>query len=73
VLQVLEARSELDTLESVAACPLLAAAQARHPGRYQRFLSEAPQLLSPATGVEAFHRRLQQLLFDSERQLAALV
>lgn len=66
--QLIEARTELDSLDSLAACPLLQ----RHPGRYQAFLAEAPQLLSAGTGVEAFQRRLQQLLFPGERQLAAL-
>ena len=63
--QVLEARSELDTLDVLAACPLLAA----HPGRFQAFLGEAPQLLAAATSVAAFQVRLQQLLFARERQL----
>ncbi len=66
--QLIEARTELDALDSLAACPLLQ----RHPGRYQAFLAEAPQLLSAGAGVEAFQRRLQQLLFPGERQLAAL-
>ncbi|KAL4425738.1 hypothetical protein ABPG75_009754 [Micractinium tetrahymenae] len=66
--RLIEARTELDALDSLAACPLLQ----RHPGRYQAFLAEAPQLLSAGTGVEAFQRRLQQLLFPGERQLAAL-
>jgi hypothetical protein len=62
---VLEARGELDSLEMVAASPLLQL----HPGRYDAFVHDAPLLLSAAAGVEAFDRSLQQLLFESERQL----
>jgi hypothetical protein len=65
--RVLEARSELDTLEALAACPLLA----QRPQRAQAFLHEAPLLLSPATTLDAFGARLQQLLFPLERQLLA--
>ena len=63
--QVLEARSELDSLEVLAACPMLQL----HPGRYQAFLRDVPQLLSAATGVEAFSRSLVHLLFEPERAL----
>lgn len=63
--QVLEARSELDSLDALAACPLLQL----HPDRYQPFLQEVPLLLSAATSVGALHRRLQALLFPGEPQL----
>lgn len=63
--QVLEARSELDSLEALAACPLLQL----HPARFQPFLQDAPQLLSAATSVQQLHARLQQLLFPGEPQL----
>jgi hypothetical protein len=65
--RVLEARSELDSLEALAACPLLA----QRPQRAQRFLHEAPLLLSPATTLDAFGARLQQLLFPQDGQLLA--
>ena len=65
--RVLEARSELDSLEGLAACPLLA----QRPQRAQRFLHEAPLLLSPATTLDAFGARLQQLLFPQDGQLLA--
>lgn len=60
--QVLEARSELDSLDALASCPLLAA----HPQRYHPFLQGAPLLLAPATDVGSFGARLHALLAGGE-------
>jgi hypothetical protein len=63
--RVLECRSELDSLDTLAGCPLLQL----HPGRYQTFLQDAPLMLAAATGVEAFQQRLVAALFGAEPQL----
>ena len=57
--QVLEARAELDSLEEIARCPLVAA----RADQYRSFFAAAPQLLQPAASVRHFQRALVQLLF----------
>jgi hypothetical protein len=66
---VLEARAELDSLEEIQRCPLVAA----RPGAYGSFFAAAPQLLhhSPRGSVAAFERALVGLLFPELPQLAA--
>jgi len=66
-LQVLETRAELDSLEEIARCPLVAA-RADH---FRGFLEAAPQLLQPATSVAHFQRELVHLLFPDAPFLAA--
>ena len=66
--QVLEAREELDSLEELAACPLVAA----NPRHYAAFFREAPCLLAPGTGLAAFQARLQELLLPEYPHLLAV-
>lgn len=65
-LQVLETRAELDSLEEIAQCPLVAA-RADH---FRGFLAAAPQLLQPAASVAHFQRELVHLLFPDVPFLA---
>ncbi len=64
--QVLEARAELDSLEEIARCPLVAA----RADQYRGFFAAAPQLLQPSVSVRRFQRELVQLLFPDAPFLA---
>ncbi|BDA40960.1 hypothetical protein COCOBI_01-6140 [Coccomyxa sp. Obi] len=67
--QVLETRAELDSLEEIARCPLVAA----RADDFRSFFAAAPQLLRPAAagGVQQFQRELVQLLFPDSPFLCA--
>ncbi len=65
-MKVLETRSELDLLDSLAQCPLVAA----NPAPYTPFLTAVPRLLVATTGVGAFQAQLAALLL-AEGPLAA--
>lgn len=60
--QVLETRAELDSLDEIARCPLVA------PRRdaYSDFFAATPQLLQSTASVPHFERELVQLLFPEE-------
>ena len=64
---MLEARAELDSLEEIQRCPLVAA----RAGRYTSFFAAAPQLLHAPRSVAAFERALVGLLFPEAPLLAA--
>ena len=67
--QVLEARAELDALESLRALPAVAA----RAERFARFFDAAPALLQPGTGADAFAAGLVvALLPEGSWFLAAL-
>ena len=65
--QVLETRGVLDSLDAVAACPLMQ----QHAAQYEPFLQDAPLLLSAATAADEFGRRLAAALFAGDRHLLA--
>lgn len=52
--QVIEARSQLDLLDSLVGAPLLGA----NPAPYRPFLDGASRMLSASTGVGAFQAQL---------------
>ena len=54
----MEARSELDALQELAACPLLAV----NPAPFESFMAEMPRLLDAATAPATFQLALGQLL-----------
>ena len=67
--QVLEARAELDALESLRALPAVAA----RADRFARFFESAPALLQPGTGADAFAVGLVAALLPEDLSfLAAL-
>lgn len=65
---VLEARSELDTLEQLAGCPLVAT----RGDRFRAFFQLVPELLSSGTTTPTFQLRLRQLLGPPSRLLPLL-
>ncbi len=64
---MLEARAELDSLEELMMCPLVAA----NPRPYADFFASAPALLAPATTPERFQAELVALLFPALPYLGA--
>lgn len=67
-LQVLETRAELDSLEEIAKCPMVAMRIAR----YSAFLTAAPQILQSTRSVAEFEARLMGLLFPEAPYLDCL-
>jgi hypothetical protein len=65
--QVLETRAELDSLDEIARCPLVATRRAA----YSSFFAAAPELLQSASSVPLFERELVQLLFPDAQFLCA--
>ena len=65
--QVLNAREELDTLDELAACPLIA----RDLAPYTPFFLGAGSLLALGTPLAVFQTRLQELLLPDDPQLLA--
>lgn len=65
--QVLDTREELDSLEELAASPLIAC----NPAPYLAFFHAAPSLLAPGTTLAAFQRLLLELLLPDEHHLLA--
>lgn len=68
---MLDARSELDLLEALAKCPLLAC----NPAPYTPFLEAAPRLLEGSSGVPGFQAQLAAVLVEGEveRMLVAVL
>ena len=68
-VQVLETRAELDSLEEIERCPMVAA----RADDFLSFFAAAPQLLRPAApgGVQQFQRDLVRLLFPDTPFLCA--
>ncbi len=66
---MLETRAELDSLEEIARCPLVAA----RADDFRSFFAAAPQLLRSAAagGVQQFQRDLVQLMFPDAPFLCA--
>jgi hypothetical protein len=64
---VLDAREELDTLDELAACPLIA----RNLAPYTPFFLGAGSLLTLGTPLAVFQARLQELLLPNDPQLLA--
>ncbi len=58
VLQLIEARSELDLLEEFLSHPIISA----NMNRWGPFFAALPHLLSPKTSVEAFQAELISIL-----------
>ena len=63
--QVLETRAELDSLEEIAQCPLVAA----RTDALDAFFTAAPQLLHSSASAAAFAVQLVDLLFPELPQL----
>ncbi len=58
-MQVLETRAELDSLEEIANCPMVA----MRIEKYSPFLTAAPEMLQSTRSVAEFEARLVDLLF----------
>lgn len=67
-LQVLETRAELDSLEELANCPMVA----RRAEKYSAFFAAAPEMLQSTRSVADFERRLVELLFPEATYLHCL-
>ena len=63
--QVLQTRAELDSLDEIARCPLVAA----RSDSLAVFFAAAPQLLHSSASVAAFAEQLVDLLFPELPQL----
>ena len=68
-MQVMEAQAELDSLDEVAACPLVQA----HAPKFAVFFAAAPNLLRPSTSVEQFAVDLTGLLFPDQAYICAII
>ena len=66
--QVLETRAELDSLEEIANCPMVA----MRIDRYSAFLTAAPEMLQSTRSVADFEARLVELLFPEAPYLCCL-
>ena len=58
ILQLIEARSELDSLEEFLTHPLISG----NMNRWGAFFAALPQLINPKTSVEAFQKQLVSIL-----------
>ena len=67
-LQVLETRAELDSLEEIANCPMVA----RRAKKYSAFFEAAPEMLQSTRSVADFETRLVDLLFPEATYLHCL-
>lgn len=67
-MQVLETRAELDSLEEIANCPMVA----MRIESYSRFLTAAPEMLQSTRSVAEFEARLVDLLFPEVPLLQCL-
>ena len=67
-LQVLETRAELDSLEEIATCPMIA----RRAEKYSAFFAAAPEMLQSTRSVADFEIRLVELLFPEATYLHCL-
>lgn len=64
-LQLMEARTELDSLEEILNSPAIVV----NLPRWRSFFAATPQLLSSATFVSAFQKELVALLFPGAQYL----
>ena len=67
-LQVLEARAELDSLEEIARCPMVA----MRIHKYSPFFTAAPDMLQSTRTVADFEAHLVEVLFPEAPYLHCL-